>query len=300
MIDAIIINGIIIGSIYALLALGFTLIYGVSGIVNMTHGAFFMIGTYIFAFVFNALSPSIPAEWSNLTTLLAVIITMILTGIIGSIFYRLALHQIVGDDLAILVVSVCGGLIFQQLVFIIFGTLFVPVPSLMKGNTTILNVRVSNGVLLGAICSVLFFIALWLFITKTKNGKAMKALSQDREAAMLMGVNREKTYMLTAAISAGLASIAGILIVSSTTGSARADIWLQPLALSFAIVVLGGLGSIKGTLIGGLIFGLAEKIVAYGLPEGGSLVPAMPFIILLLVIIVRPKGLFGKRIEMED
>jgi branched-chain amino acid transport system permease protein len=212
----------------------------------------------------------------------------------------LALHQIVGDDLAILVVSVCGGLIFQQLVFIIFGTLFVPVPSLIKGHTTILNVRVSNGVLLGAICSVLFFIALWLFITKTKNGKAMKALSQDREAAMLMGVNREKTYMLTAAISAGLASIAGILIVSSTTGSARADIWLQPLALSFAIVVLGGLGSIKGTLIGGLIFGLAEKIVAYGLPEGGSLVPAMPFIILLLVIIVRPKGLFGKRIEMED
>ncbi len=300
MIEAIIVNGLIFGFIYALLALGFTLIYGVSGIVNMTHGAFFMIGTYIFATVFNAISPSIPPEWSNLTILLAAIIAIVLTGVIGSIFYRLALHPIVGDDLAILVVSVCGGLIFQQLVFIVFGTLFVSVPSLIRGTMTILNVRVANSVVLGAICSALFFIALWLFIAKTKNGKAMKALSQDHEAAMLMGINRERTFMLTAAISAALASIAGILIVSSTTGQANASIWLQPLALSFAIVVLGGLGSIKGTLIGGLIFGFAEKYVAYSFPEGGSLVPAVPFMILLLVIIVRPKGLFGKRIEMED
>lgn len=300
MIEEIIVNGIMFGSIYGLLALGFTLIYGVSGIVNLTHGAFFMIGTYIFAFVFEALSPSIPAGFSDLTTVLAVIITVILMGIIGSVFYRLVLHQIVGDQVALLVVSVCGGLIFQQLVFIVFGTLFVSVPKLTEGITTIWNVQVMNGVLLGAVVSWLLFIVIWLFIAKTRNGKAMKALSQDREAAMLMGINKERTYMLTAAISAALAGIAGILIVSSTTGQARADIWLQPLALSFAIVVLGGLGSIKGTVIGGFIFGFAEKIVAYAVPMGGSLVPATPFVILLFALIVRPKGIFGKRVEMED
>jgi branched-chain amino acid transport system permease protein len=300
MIEEIIVNGIIFGSIYGLLALGFELIYGVSGIVNLTHGAFFMIGTYIFAFAFKALAPSIPAEFSDLTAVLAVITTVILMGIIGSVFYRLMLHKIVGDQVALLVVSICGGLMFQQIVFMGFGTLFVSVPSLTGGITTIWNVEVLNGVLLGAVISWLLFIVIWLFIARTKNGRAMKALSQDREAAMLMGINRERTYMLTAAISAALAGIAGILIVSSTTGQARADIWLQPLVLSFAIVVLGGLGSIKGTIIGGLIFGFAEKIVAYAFPMGGSLVPATPFIILLFVLVVRPKGIFGKRVEMEE
>ena len=153
-----------------------------------------------------------------------------------------------------------------------------------------------NTQVLGAVVSILFFVSIWLFISKTKSGRAMKALSQDLEAATLMGVNVGKMYMLTSAISAGIACIAALFYIS-TTGAASFDMWLAALALSFSIVILGGLGSIKGTLIGAFIFGFAETYVS--IMYGGQLVLSFPFIVMIIVLIIRPKGLFGKRVEME-
>jgi branched-chain amino acid transport system permease protein len=124
----------------------------------------------------------------------------------------------------------------------------------------------------------------------------MKALSQDLEAAMLVGISVEKMYMLTSAISAGIASIAAVFY-TSITGSASWDMWLLALAFSFSIVILGGLGSIKGTLIGAFIFGYSIAYIA--LASGGGLVTSFPFMVMLVVLIIRPKGLFGKRVEME-
>ena len=117
----------------------------------------------------------------------------------------------------------------------------------------------------------------------------MRAVSQDREVAMLMGVNTTRLYMLTMGISAMLAGAAGIFEASSSTGVASAYMWLHPLALSFSIVILGGLGSIRGTVVGGLIIGFAETIVSVTLPEAGILVPTVPFVLMVFILVIRPK-----------
>lgn len=300
--EQIILYGAITSFVYALLALGFTLIYGVSGIVNLAHGAFFLIGAYIFGALCNSLSSFFPAEFLYMAPVLALVVTPILTGIIGSIFYRLTLHQIIGDEIATLVVSICGAVIFQQIIWLGFGSTLAMqfnMPNILPGTFIVANVTIVNAQALAAVLSFLLFVSLWIFIARTKSGKAMKALSQDLEAAMLVGVNVEKMYMLTSAISAGIACIAGVFYTSSMTLNVNIHMWLIALALSFSVVILGGLGSIKGTLVGALIFGYAETAISLTLPSAGHLIPSFPFIVMIVVLTVRPKGLFGKRIEME-
>ena len=304
LIEALLLSGAIQGAIYALLALGFTLIYGVSGLVNMAHGSFFMIGPYAF-FILNALFFSVfPVLGLSLSplwiTIFALVVAAIVTGIIGSIAYRLTMHYVIGDEVAILVVTLALALIFQQLVLVGYGPSLVPVPTFLRESTVILGVTVTQSRLLAFVVSIVLFLSLWLFISRSKIGGAMRALSQDREAAMLMGINTGRLYMLTIAISAAFAAIAGMFIAASGSGLASPYIWLEPLALSFAIVILGGLGSIKGTLIGGFIIGYTISTVELLVPQGGTIVTIVPFVIMVLILLLRPKGLFGKRIEMED
>jgi branched-chain amino acid transport system permease protein len=307
MLEAILVSGIINGLIYALIALGFTLVYGISGIVSLTHGAFLVIGIYLYNILFEHFSTFISSDFSYLIPLLAMASACILTGIIGSIFYRVTLHQILGDEVGILIASICGCIAFQQLIYIVMnmpkglqGTFQFSVRSLVPGTIRLMSVDVQTGQVLAALISVAIFITLSLFISKTRSGRSMKALSQDLEAAMLMGISIEKLYILVSAISAGLASLAGILYASTTLFNINILFaWLQALAISYTIVVLGGLGSIKGSLIGGLIFGLAETAFIKIVPHAGDLQRSFPFIVILLILIIRPKGLFGKRVEME-
>ena len=292
MIEEIIIFSTISGGVYALLALGFTLIYGVSGVVNLAHGSFYMLGAYMF-YVFGTFLLKLPP-------VLALILAVVFVGIVSSILYRVTIHPVLGDEVGVMVVTVCLALIFQQLMLLVFGPPNVPVASLVKGSVIILDVTVTYARILALAVSILLFVSLWVFISKSKVGKAMRAVSQDREVAMLMGINTERLYMLAMAVSSMLAAIAGIFIAGSTTGVAGAWIWMHPLALSFSIVILGGLGSIKGSLIGGFIIGYAEQTVAIAAPEGGAIISVVPFTVMVLVLLLRPKGLFGKRIEMED
>ncbi len=301
MID-IIILGTISGIIYAFIALGFSLIYGVSGVVNLTHGAFFMIGAYIFGNLYKLLTYSIPSEFSHLTPIVALLATAIITGIIGCIYYRLTLHQVLGDEVTILIVSLFGCIIFQQIVYLIMGPVWAaqyPIPTIISETFTLWNVNIEIDRLIAAIVSLTSFIGLWIFTVKTRVGTAIRALSQDLEAAMLMGVSIEKMYILVAGIAAGLASIASVLKISAYSEPASILMWVEYMAYSFSIVILGGLGSLKGTLIGGLIFGYVYAIIESRFPQAGSLMPIAPFIIMILILVARPKGLFGKRIEME-
>jgi len=304
LIEAVLLSGVISGAIYALLALGFTLIYGVSGLVNMAHGSFFMIGPYAFFVLdslFFSLFPSLGLSLSSLwITIFALVVAAIVTGIVGSVTYRLTMHYVIGDDVAILVVTVALAIIFQQLVLMGFGPSNFPIPTFLRESTIILGVTLTQSRILAFVVSLVLFLSLWLFISRSKTGRAMRALSQDREAAMLMGINTGRLYMLTIAISAAFAAVAGIFIAASSTGVANPFMWLEPLALSFAIVILGGLGSIKGTLIGGFIIGYAGSTVEILLPQGGTIITAVPFVIMVVILFLRPKGLFGKRIEMEE
>lgn len=301
LIEEIIIFGTIKSGVYALLALGFTLIYGISGVVNLAHGSFYMLGAYLF-FIIGTLG--ILGSGTILSSILALIFAVILVGVIGSVTYRLTIHPVVGDEIAVMVVTVCLALIFQQLVILVFGVTFPPVrwpeDSFLMTSIRILGVPVLYSRILAFVASLALFASLLVFITKTKIGKAMRAVSQDREVAMLMGVNTERLYMLTMAISAMLAAVAGILITTSFDMFAGSWMWLHPLALSFSIVILGGMGSIKGSLVGAFIIGYAEQTVAISVPEGGQIISVVPLAVMVLVLLLRPKGLFGKRIEMEE
>jgi len=299
-INQIIVYGAVSGPLYALLALGFTLIYGVAGVVNMTHGALFMLGAYMF-FAFG------PLGFFQLEILPALILAAIFVGIVGSIIYALTVHPIVEDELAVLVVTVGVALILQQLIIIGFNTAFkatyLAVPTITFAGlplyVTFMGVKLASSSLLVCGVSVALFSLVLIFISKAKIGRAMRAVAQDREAAMLMGINTTRLYMLTMAISASLAATAGIFIASSTTGTAEPSMWLHPLVISFAVVILGGLGSLKGTIVGAFIVGYAENAVVILNPLGSSLAGAVALAIMVLVLLIRPRGIFGKRIEME-
>jgi len=300
--EPIIISGMITGLIYALIALGFTLVYGISGIVNLTHGAFFVVGPYLYGILLNYIPKLIPPDLSYLTPTFAIIFSILLTGIIGSVFYRITLHQLLGEEVSILIASICACIAFQQVIFITMGSFYAfsfTIPSLVEGMIRIINTDVLTGRALAALISLASFIILGLYISKTKTGRAMKALSQDLEAAMLMGVSTEKLFMFTAALSAGIGGLGGILHASTVAYGTASHMWMLGLALAFTVVVLGGLGSIKGSFFGGLILGFTQEAVMRIFPGSGVLQDSIPFIVVILALLIRPKGLFGKRIEME-
>jgi branched-chain amino acid transport system permease protein len=299
--DVILITGTITGIVYALIAISFALIYGVSGISDLTVGAHFMIGAYLYATFLKVLPNYIPPLFPYSTPILALIISSITTGIIGAIFYRVALHQILGDDVNILITSICACVIIQQLVTVIGGTATASaynVEPIVYGLIPIGNVNIESQRLLSALISIAIFIALAVILMKTKRGKAMRALSEDLEAAMLMGINVDRTFILVSMISGCLAGLSGTLYLS-ISGWVSSLAWLGGLSLAFSIVILGGLKSLKGAFVGGLIFAYAELIMLKMGIGAEILLKSFPFIIAIIVLIIRPKGLFGKRIEME-
>ena len=300
MIESILIYGAMASGVLALLALGFTLIYGVAEVVNMAHGALYMSGTYIFWLLTaptltGLLIKVAPIE---LSLPIALIISVIITGILGAIVYRLTIHPILEDLLAVLIVTVGVTMLFQSIIAIQFSAARRSIPYLIEGNTTILGVTVTYSKILSFVVSLIIFAGLWIFITKTKIGTAMRAVAQDREVAMLMGVNNERLYMLTMGIASALVTIAGIL--TTAEGFADPYMWSTPLYFSFAIVIVGGIGSIKGSLIGAFIVGYAGETFVQLAGEVGFLRGAVALAIMIIVLVLRPKGLFGRRIEMEE
>lgn len=294
MFEDFIINGAILGALYALLALGFTLIYGVANILNLSHGAFYMLGAYLF-YAF--------ATTVQLEPFLALILAIILVGFVGAIIYRLLVSPIIESEVIVMVVTLGTALILQYLVMLLFakgGAIqHTSLPRLLSGGLYLIGVYMPFSKLLAFVVSFSLLAVLWIFISKSKTGGAMRAIAQDREAAMLMGINTERLCMLTMAMSATLAALAGVLIPTSMYIDAKPDMWMEPLIISFAVVILGGLGSIKGSLVGAFIIAYAEQFVLLFLVGGESLRGTASLAVMVLVLLLRPKGLFGKRAEME-
>lgn len=292
MLEDLIINGAMLGALYALLALGFTLIYGVANILNLAHGGFYMLGAYIF-YAF--------AARAKLEPFLALILGVIFVGFIGAIVYRLFVSPIIESEIIVMVATLGAALIFQYLITLLFAPKgkHTSLPSLLSGGLYFMGVWMSFQKLLSLAVSFSLIVVLWVFISKSKMGGAMRATAQDREAAMLMGINTESLCILTMALSAALAAIAGVLIPTSMYTDADPTMWMEPLIISFAVVILGGLGSIKGSLVGAFIIAYAEQFVLLFIKGGESLRGTASLAVMVLVLLLRPKGLFGKRVEME-
>lgn len=283
------ISGIRLGSIYAIIALGYTMVYGIAKMLNFAHGDVIMIGAY---------SAFVALYRANLPLPIALIISIIICTLLGVIIERLAYKPLrQASSLAVLITAIGVSYFLQNLALLIWGSAAKIFPTILDyGSINLFNdqLKLSYQMLITITVCIVIMILLNLFIKKTKIGKAMRACSEDKEAAALMGINVDNIISLTFAIGSGLAAIAAILLcaayptVTPTLGS-------MPGIKAFTAAVIGGIGSIPGALLGGLLLGIIEIIVkAYGLSE---LTDAIAFGVLILVLLFKPTGLLGKKVK---
>ena len=288
MILDIIISSLINGSVYALLAIGFSLIFGVARIVNIAHTAFYMLAGYCIYYGTHKLS---------VHPVLAMLAATILVTLIGLVSYKLFIDPIREHEAAVLIGTIALALVFQESMLIIFSGDFRGVPSLVEGYLVIFGVKVAYQQLLTIGVALLVLAVVWVLLLKTRLGLAIRATANDREVANLMGMNESRVAMITMGVSVGLAAFTGAVIAPLTI--VNPFMWMHPLIMMMAVVVLGGLGSIKGSFVGAYILGFAEALVVFLIPMGAYLKGSVALSIMILVLLIRPEGLFGVAFEEE-
>ena len=284
------INGISLGSVYALIALGYTMVYGIAKMLNFAHGDVIMVGAYMALMAMNA---------AGVSPVIAVLIAMVFCTVLGVTIERIAYRPLrnAASSLAVLITAIGVSYFLQNLALLIFGAntkSFTSVVSLEQVSLAGGKLTISGETIVTIICCVIIMIGLTLFIQKTKAGQAMRAVSEDKGAAQLMGINVNATIALTFAIGSALAAIAGVLLCSAYptltpyTGS-------MPGIKAFVAAVFGGIGSIPGAMIGGILLGIIEIFgKAY---ISTQLADAIVFGVLIIVLLVKPTGILGKNIQ---
>ena len=281
------INGVSLGSIYAVIALGYTMVYGIAKMLNFAHGDVIMVGAYI---VFALTS------YAGVNPYLALVISMAACTLLGMAIERFAYKPLRGaSPLAVLITAIGVSYFLQNMALLIFG-------SQAKSFTSIVNlpaltlaggkITISAETIVTIIVSLIIMVSLTLFVNKTKPGRAMLAVSEDKGAAQLMGVNVNATISLTFAIGSGLAAVAGVLLcsayptLSSQTGA-------MPGIKAFVAAVLGGIGSIPGAVIGGVLIGVIEILSRSYISS--QMADAIVFAVLIILLLVKPTGILGKK-----
>jgi len=288
MVERIILMTLVSGGVYALLAIGFSLIFGNARVINMAHTGFFMLAAYgLYYFIRRAGLGAAPA----------IVITVPAVTLIGILAYRFLINPIREHLAAVLLMTVAIAIAFQELMSTIFSSLYWSIPPLVAGFTEIVGVRVLNQHLLILAVVAVVIVIVWLILAKTKLGIALRATAQDAEVATLMGISVPRTLMITMGIATGLAGIAAVVVAPIST--IYPFMWSPPLVMVLVIVVLGGLGSIKGAIIGAFIIALVENSVSILMPSYSYLKVVFAILAMVIVLTVRPGGLFGVIFEEE-
>ncbi len=291
-----VITGLSLGSIYAIIALGYTMVYGIAKMLNFAHGDIIMVGGFVTFLTMGRFLPSAagnPAAGA-LVTVAAVLLAMVVCTVLGVVIERLAYKPLrESPSLAVLITAIGVSYLLQNGAQILWGAdskTFTPVISgglhLADGQITISYVAV-----LSVVCCLVVMIGLTLFTSRTRLGKAMRACSEDKGAAQLMGIDVNSTISMTFAIGSALAAVAGVLmcsaypVLSPTTGS-------LPGIRAFTAAVFGGIGSIPGAFLGGILLGLIETFTKAYITT--DLYDAVVFAVLIIVLLVKPSGLLGK------
>jgi branched-chain amino acid transport system permease protein len=281
------INGISLGSVYAIIALGYTMVYGIAKMLNFAHGDVIMVGGYM---AFCATSymgwPAVPS----------ILFSVFVCTVLGIVIEKLAYKPLRNaSSLAVLITAIGVSYFLQNAALLIWTSNPKAFPNLVSfSGITIGSIQISSVALVTIIACVVIMIALTIFTGKTKMGKAMRAVSEDKGAAQLMGINVNRTISLTFAIGSGLAAIAGVLLCSAyptlmpTTGS-------MPGIKAFTAAVFGGIGSIPGAMLGGILLGIIEIFAKAYIST--QLSDAIVFAVLIIVLILKPTGLLGKKIN---
>jgi branched-chain amino acid transport system permease protein len=284
----ILVTGLVNGGVYALLAIGFSLIFGVARIVNIAHTAFYMLAAYCFyALLVKGGLPFLPAA----------AISVVGVTLLSVVCYRLVIEPVREHEAAVLIATIALALIFHELMLLSFGGHYLGIPSTLEGGVRFMGVSIPyQRMLILAVAAVMLLI-VWIVLYKTRVGLAIRATANDLEVANLMGMNVHRIAMLTVALSVSLAAVAGVVVAPVFV--VDPFMWLAPLVTMLAIVVLGGLGSMKGSLIGALAIGYVEAITVFALPAGAYLKGAVALAIMVAVLLIRPEGLFGVASEEE-
>ena len=281
------INGISLGSVYAIIALGYTMVYGIAKMLNFAHGDVIMVGAYV---IFTIISTM------GYPPIVGVVVAVALCTVLGITIERIAYKPLRNtSSLAVLITAIGVSYFLQNMALIVFGADTKSFNSIVKfGPFNIAGLTISGETLVTIISCIVIMLVLTTFINKTKAGQAMLAVSEDKGAAVLMGINVNGTIALTFAIGSGLAAIAGALLCSAYptlspyTGS-------MPGIKAFTAAVFGGIGSIPGAFVGGILLGIIEILgKAY---ISSQLSDAIVFMVLIIVLIVRPTGILGKNIQ---
>lgn len=283
------INGLSIGSTYAIIALGYTMVYGIAKMLNFAHGDVIMVGAYIAYITMSSL---------GLPSFVAIIFAMIVCTVLGIVIERLAYKPLrQATSLAVLITAIGVSYFLQNAALLIFGSAPVSFRSVVKIPALKLfggELIVTGESMVTVIACIIIMIALTIFTKKSKMGKAMRAVSEDKGAAELMGINVNVTISATFAIGSALAAIAGVLLCSAypvlmpTTGS-------MPGIKAFTAAVFGGIGSIPGAMVGGLLLGVIETFSKFYIST--ELSDAIVFAVLIIVLLVKPTGILGKKIS---
>lgn len=289
------INGLSVGSIYALIALGYTMVYGIIKLINFAHGDVFMFGAFAGLYVAKGLQGTgMPAV---LVFLIALVIAMVSSALLGMLIERTAYRPLrAASRIAVLITAVGVSFLLENGGIFVVGPQAKGFPEIIEKKQINLfgSVQIDTNQLMILLLTVLLMILLQYIVQKTKTGKAMRAVSFDMEAARLMGINVDRTISSTFAIGSSLAAAAGV-IFGMTYNSVDPLMGVLPGLKAFVAAVLGGIGSIPGALVGGLLLGTVEtgvSSIGYSLWRDG-----VAFAVLILILIFKPSGLFGKNVR---
>ncbi len=276
-------NGIMLGLNYALIALGLTMIFGIMGIVNFAHGEMYMLGGYVAYYLFGQFGLNFFATLAAAAVIVGVLGVLLETFIFRPLTFRPKI------ELTSLIAAVGLAWVFQMLAVIAFGELDKKVPSAFKGIINMGGVVITFERLAAILIGISMVVILNLFLLRTKTGRAIRAVAQDKAAAALQGVDVSRISALSFGIGCGLASAAGalvapIFVVNPSLGS-------EVILKAFLVVILGGMGSVPGAMLGGLVLGFIESFgcLFFTVPT----VMVLTFILIILILIVRPEGLLG-------
>lgn len=282
------INGLSLGGVYALIALGYTMVYGIAKMLNFAHGDIIMVGGYTIMIFFS----TIGLPWVGL--LVAAVMAIIVCVIVGLTTERFAYRPLRGaSPLAVLITAIGVSYLLQSLAQIIFGSAEKTVVLNFMGSIQIGALKIDVATIITLVVAAAIMVTLTLFIDRTKTGKAMLAVSEDRGAAQLVGISVNKIIAITFAIGSALAGVAGVFMLMKTP-NVTVTMGAMPGIKAFVAAVIGGIGSIPGAMIGGILLGVIET-VCNAIPALAPYAIAVEFGLLIIILLVKPTGILGKK-----
>ncbi len=277
----ILIQGLLLSGLYALIAVGFTLIFSIGRVLNLAYGAYLMIGGYSYFYFSQIL---------GLPKIAGVAIAALIGVATGLLIYRLVVKTLKGDSVAIEIATLILAVVLQAGVVLLFGDASKILLPIIPGVVRVSGAAVTYNVLVATVASWVILISLYLFVRRTHMGRAMQAVSMDMKGAAISGIDPDRVNTVTWGISGALGAVAGVFFASYT--QLYPGMWVSPLIIAVAVVIVGGIGSIIGTLIVAHIIGYMEVIVTSAVaPELRGVVT---MVLIIGVLVLRPKGLFGR------